>query len=122
LKLRPVTSRRSVNLDDAHASVRGPAKSGKELERAAEKQAERISKEQRVLYADGRYSLLIVLQGRDASGKDGTIKKVFSAVNPQGCIVTSFKAPTELERRFSVAGACTGSSARNDRNFQPLAL
>jgi PPK2 family polyphosphate:nucleotide phosphotransferase len=99
LKLKPVTSRRSVNLDDAHASVRGPAKSGKELERAAGKQVERISKEQRVLYADGRYSLLIVLQGRDASGKDGTIKKVFSAVNPQGCIVTSFKAPTELEQR-----------------------
>lgn len=99
MKLKPVTSRRSVNLDDAHASVRGPVKSGKALERATEKQVKRISKEQRVLYADGRYALLIILQGRDASGKDGTIKKVFSAVNPQGCIVTSFKAPTELEQR-----------------------
>ncbi|MEP6992486.1 MAG: PPK2 family polyphosphate kinase, partial [bacterium] len=37
-------------------------------------------------------------QGRDASGKDGTIRKVFSAVNPQGCTVASFKAPTELEQ------------------------
>jgi PPK2 family polyphosphate:nucleotide phosphotransferase len=99
LKLKPVASKRSVNLDDAHASVRGPVKSGKALERATEKQLKRISKEQRVLYADGRYALLIVLQGRDASGKDGTIKNVFSEVNPQGCIVTSFKAPTELERR-----------------------
>lgn len=79
--------------------MRGPVKSGKALERATEKQVKRISKEQRVLYADGRYALLIILQGRDASGKDGTIKKVFSAVNPQGCIVTSFKAPTELEQR-----------------------
>ena len=99
MKLKPVTSKRSLNLDDAHASVRGPVKSGRALERATEKQVKRISKEQRVLYADGRYALLIVLQGRDASGKDGTIKKVFSAVNPQGCIVTSFKAPTELEHR-----------------------
>ena len=74
-------------------------KSGKALERATEKQVKRISKEQRVLYADGRYALLVVLQGRDASGKDGTIKNVFSEINPQGCIVTSFKAPTELEQR-----------------------
>jgi PPK2 family polyphosphate:nucleotide phosphotransferase len=99
LKLKPLTPRRSVNLDDAHASVRGPVKSGTALERATEKQVKRISEEQRVLYADGRYALLIVLQGRDAAGKDGTIKKVFSAVNPQGCIVTGFKAPTDLELR-----------------------
>ena len=51
-----------------------------------------------MFYADARYALLIVLQGRDASGKDGTIRKVFSAVNPQGCTVSSFKAPTELEQ------------------------
>jgi len=42
--------------------------------------------------------LLVLLQGRDASGKDGTIRKVFTAVNPQGCTVASFKAPTELEQ------------------------
>ena len=99
MKLKPATSKRSIKLDDAHASAREPVKSGKELERATEKQVKRISKEQRALYADGRYALLIVLQGRDASGKDGTIKQVFSAVNPQGCIVSGFKAPTELELR-----------------------
>ena len=98
MKLKPVTSKQSINLDDAHASVAGPVKSGKALEKAAEKQVERISHQQRVLYADGRYALLIVLQGRDASGKDGTIRKVFTAVNPQGCAVSSFKVPTELER------------------------
>ena len=69
------------------------------LERATEKQVKRISHLQRVLYADARYALLIVLQGRDASGKDGTIQRVFTAVNPQGCTVASFKAPTELEQR-----------------------
>ena len=69
------------------------------MERATEKQVKRISEEQRVLYADGRYALLIVLQGRDAAGKDGTIRKVFTAVNPQGCAVTSFKVPTEVEQK-----------------------
>ena len=99
MKLKPVTSKGSVKLDDAHAQVRGPVKTRKALERATEKQVKRISDLQRVLYADGRYALLIVLQGRDASGKDGTIRRVFTAVNPQGCTVSSFKAPTELELR-----------------------
>jgi PPK2 family polyphosphate:nucleotide phosphotransferase len=99
LKLEPVDAEDSVDLDDKHARVGGKPKSEKELERATEKQVERISDQQRVLYADGRYALLIVLQGRDASGKDGTIRKVFTAVNPQGCNVASFKVPTELEQR-----------------------
>lgn len=43
--------------------------------------------------------MLIVLQGRDASGKDGTIRKVFGRVNPQGCTVSSFGVPTDFERR-----------------------
>jgi PPK2 family polyphosphate:nucleotide phosphotransferase len=50
-----------------------------------------------MLYADRRYALLIVLQGRDAAGKDGTIRHVMSGVNPQGCEVTSFKEPTHEE-------------------------
>ena len=99
MKLEPVDSEDSVDLDDKHARSRGQLKSGKELERATEKQVKRISDQQRVLYADGRFALLIVLQGRDASGKDGTIRKVFTAVNPQGCTVASFKVPTELEQR-----------------------
>jgi PPK2 family polyphosphate:nucleotide phosphotransferase len=49
------------------------------------------------LYAEGDRSLLLVLQGLDASGKDGTIRTVFTGVNPQGVHVTSFKAPTHLE-------------------------
>jgi PPK2 family polyphosphate:nucleotide phosphotransferase len=99
VKLKPVAAKGSIKLDDAHARVRGPVKSGKALERATEKHVKRISDLQRVLYADGRYALLIVLQGRDAAGKDGTIRRVFTAVNPQGCNVASFKAPTELEQR-----------------------
>ncbi len=49
------------------------------------------------LYANGNRALLIVLQGMDTSGKDGTIKSVMSGVNPQGCRVASFKAPSEKE-------------------------
>lgn len=50
-----------------------------------------------LLYAEHRRALLIVLQGMDASGKDGTIKHVMSGVNPQGCSVVSFKEPTRME-------------------------
>src|SRR3984957_18376317 len=50
-----------------------------------------------LLYAEHKRSLLIVLQGMDAAGKDGTIKHVMSGVNPQGCSVTSFKQPSSRE-------------------------
>jgi PPK2 family polyphosphate:nucleotide phosphotransferase len=49
------------------------------------------------LYAESHRSLLVVLQGMDASGKDGTIRRVFTGVNPQGCDVSSFKAPSHDE-------------------------
>src|SRR3954451_4273575 len=49
------------------------------------------------LYAEGKRSVLVVLQGLDASGKDGTIKHVFKGVNPQGCRVSSFTAPPPVE-------------------------
>ena len=57
----------------------------------------RIDKFQYRLYAEHRQSLLIVLQGLDASGKDGTVRHVFSGVNPQSCKVTSFKRPSSVE-------------------------
>ena len=57
----------------------------------------RLGELQERLYADGTRSLLIVLQGMDTSGKDGTIKSVMSGVNPQGCKVVSFKAPSSEE-------------------------
>jgi PPK2 family polyphosphate:nucleotide phosphotransferase len=56
-----------------------------------------LSEAQELLYADSRYSVLIVLQAMDAAGKDGTIKHVMSGVNPQGCQVFSFKKPTPKE-------------------------
>ena len=52
---------------------------------------------QQRLYADGRWALLVVLQGMDASGKDGVISHVMTGLNPQGCSVHPFKAPSEEE-------------------------
>jgi PPK2 family polyphosphate:nucleotide phosphotransferase len=63
------------------------------------KNLERLSVLQYRLYAEGKRSLLMVLQGIDAGGKDGTIKHVMSGVNPQGVDVTSFKVPEGAEKR-----------------------
>jgi PPK2 family polyphosphate:nucleotide phosphotransferase len=57
----------------------------------------RLEDLQQRLYADGQWSVLIVLQGMDAAGKDGVVKHVMSGVNPQGCDVHSFKAPSAEE-------------------------
>lgn len=67
-----------------------------------EKSSEELTEGQALLYADDRYSVLIVLQAMDAAGKDGTIRHVMSGVNPQGCQVFSFKKPSdeELDHNF----------------------
>ena len=57
-----------------------------------------LTRLQELLYAAGQHSVLIVLQGRDTSGKDGTIKAVMGPLNSLGCNVASFKVPTERER------------------------
>ncbi len=58
---------------------------------------EELNELQNLLYAEGKHSVLIVLQGMDASGKDGVIRNVFGHLNPQGVDVRSFKAPTAEE-------------------------
>jgi PPK2 family polyphosphate:nucleotide phosphotransferase len=64
---------------------------------ALEKDRDALVDLQGRLWAEARRSLLVVLQGMDASGKDGTVKHVFSGVNPQGTRVTSFKEPSPEE-------------------------
>src|SRR5947209_1303304 len=61
-----------------------------------------LAEAQGLLYADDRYAVLVVLQAMDAAGKDGTIKRVMSGLNPQGCQVFSFKKPSaeELDHTF----------------------
>jgi PPK2 family polyphosphate:nucleotide phosphotransferase len=62
-----------------------------------QKTIKRLDELQDLLYAEKKRALLIVLQGMDASGKDGTIRHVMSGVSPQGCTVTSFKVPNSEE-------------------------
>jgi PPK2 family polyphosphate:nucleotide phosphotransferase len=69
----------------------------KETEKETEKLKEQIFEMQNLLYAEKKHSLLVILQGSDASGKDGTVRHVFSAMNPMGVTVKAFKAPTEEE-------------------------
>lgn len=71
----------------------------KETQERTESLLEELAELQNKLFAQGRYSVLIVLQGMDASGKDGAIKKVFSGLNPMGCSIKSFKKPTEEEMK-----------------------
>jgi polyphosphate kinase 2 (PPK2 family) len=63
---------------------------------------EMLATMQDILYAQDKWSLLLIFQAMDAAGKDGAIKHVMSGVNPQGCQVTSFKAPSpeELDHDF----------------------
>lgn len=87
----------SVRLSDLPTDDTGPFRDKNEAaDRTAANQRE-LSKLQQRLYAEGARSLLIVLQGMDASGKDGTVRHVFTGVNPQGCSVVSFKAPSPVE-------------------------
>lgn len=99
MRLTPIDSKTKITLRDKDAHPPKGAPSGDDLDARIARETNRIATLQPVFYADSRYALLIVLQGRDASGKDGTIRHVFRAVNPQGCEVTSFKTPTDLEHR-----------------------
>ena len=77
------------------ADTHGISKS--HAEKQIPKHVDKLAHLHDLLYAEHKRALLIVLQGMDASGKDGTIKHVMSGVNPQGCSVTSFKQPSTAE-------------------------
>jgi PPK2 family polyphosphate:nucleotide phosphotransferase len=72
-------------------------KSEKHAEKLQEQSSALASQMQEKLYAQDRWALLLIFQGMDAAGKDGAVKHVMSGVNPQGCDVFSFKAPTNEE-------------------------
>src|SRR6187397_828500 len=66
-------------------------------EKIIEANRKRLSDYQEKLYAQDRWSMLLVFQGMDAAGKDSAIKSIFDGINPQGCEVTSFKQPSSRE-------------------------
>ncbi|WP_017741246.1 polyphosphate kinase 2 family protein [Scytonema hofmannii] len=91
-----------IVLADVDPNASENYKNKKNVEDELEYQRQRLQNLQERLYAEHQRSLLIVLQAMDTGGKDGTIKHVFSGINPQGCHVWSFKTPSgeELSHDF----------------------
>ncbi len=91
-----------LDLEDHPTNFTGDYKGKDEAVADLEKNIKRLAELQDVFYADNRNSLLLVFQAMDAAGKDGAIKHVMSGVNPQGCQVSAFKAPSaeELDHDF----------------------
>jgi len=85
---------RLKNFDPANT---GHWRSKEHAEQALQQGIARMAELQDKLYAQNRWAVLLIFQAMDAAGKDGVIKHVMSGVNPQGCQVYSFKAPSDLE-------------------------
>lgn len=86
-----------LRLDDVDAGFKDHHESHEHAKDEIEAYRAKLSELQYLMYAENRRSLLICLQGRDAAGKDGTIKHVLGAMNPQGCTVSGFKVPSKEE-------------------------
>ena len=86
-----------IRLKDIDPGFKGHHKHHKDAEEEIEHYQTKLRELQELLYADGQCSLLICLQGMDAGGKDGTIRHILGAMNPQGCRVAGFKQPSGEE-------------------------
>jgi PPK2 family polyphosphate:nucleotide phosphotransferase len=91
-----ITNGKKFRLKDFDPADTGDLKSADKprAKEALQTGVEALAELQDVLYAQDRWSLLLIFQAMDAAGKDGTIKHVMSGINPQGCQVSSFKGPT----------------------------
>lgn len=94
LRIRPSAK---VRLCDIETDGKDLVKERNEYEQSFIKLREELIELQARLYAESKQKLLVVFQAMDGGGKDGTIRSVFQGANPQGVVVTSFKAPTALE-------------------------
>jgi PPK2 family polyphosphate:nucleotide phosphotransferase len=97
MMLKPVRQGTSLSLSDREARRPPGLKDKDALKDALKDEVNKLGKLQDRLMAGKQNAVLVILQGRDASGKDGAIKQVFDGCNPQGCRVTSFGVPTPLE-------------------------
>ncbi len=86
-----------VKLDEIDPEYRGGHEDKDSAQPEVDKYVERLRQLQYLMYAENKRSLLIVLQGMDAAGKDGVISHVLGAMNPQGCCVYGFKTPSVEE-------------------------
>jgi PPK2 family polyphosphate:nucleotide phosphotransferase len=98
MHLTPVDPSHVPELTDAEAAPPDGVPRGDALAAATAALSERLGAAQALLTAEGTRAVLVVLQGRDASGKDGVVRHVFSACNPLGLRVTAFAAPSSAER------------------------
>jgi len=97
-----ITDGKKFRLKDFDPGDTDGMKSKKLAEKALERSSAMLTEMQEKLYAQDEWALLLIFQGMDAAGKDGAIKHVMSGINPQGCDVYAFKAPTheELDHDF----------------------
>ncbi len=95
-----------VKLADLPTDATGSYKDSDAAEPMLADHRKQLAALQELLYASEAKALLIVLQGMDTAGKDGTIRHIFSGINPQGCQVASFKVPTPLEARHDFLWRC----------------
>lgn len=110
-----VTSGKSFRLKDCATAPTGRAADKEQNEELLKTCSKHLSSLQERLHAEGRWSLLLILQGMDASGKDGAIKNVMSGVDPQGVDVTSFKAPAGAELEHDYLWRCSLATPRRGR-------
>ena len=89
---------KKFRLKDQDTAYTGEINDKKEARKALFDDVSHLASAQELLWASRQKSVLIIFQAMDAAGEDGTIKHVMSGVNPQGCSVFSFKAPTEEEK------------------------
>jgi PPK2 family polyphosphate:nucleotide phosphotransferase len=87
----------SFKISKARTEPPSDAPGKKDNLKALDESVEKLSKLQGKLYADNRYSVVLIFQALDAAGKDGTIRTVMTGVNPMGCQVFAFKAPSQEE-------------------------
>ena len=88
----------SICLKEYDADYTGVYQKKGEVKRPLKELQKQLLELQELLYAENKHALLIILQGMDTCGKDGTIRKVMAGVNVQGCDVVSFKVPTSQEK------------------------
>lgn len=97
LRLQPVMPGQLLSLGDEAARVAGFDSAAKDIKRETKRQLKRLEQLQAAFQADSSRSFLLVLQGRDAAGKDGTIRAVMGACNPMGVRVAAFGPPNTRE-------------------------
>ena len=118
----------TLKLEDRPTLVAPVYESKKAYNDALEAHVVQLEKRHERLYANARHAVLVVFQGMDTAGKDGAIKHALLGVNPQGCRVASFKAPTPTELRHDFLWRCQpdlpehGSIAIYNRSYYEAVL